>query len=277
MNDVGYVADILGERFSAWCSLRLADVKAALYDLLCTRTDSMQEILDALQRAKSQLVGAEDCAWWRTDSGGYLREFAFLKRLTRPMCLAVVLSKDDLPTMVTKLNFSFLDLLVRIQTVQDTVADALLMRACILDRCCAESDELRDLQQNMLKAGVPLLKSKSGLDSIAMTLETAPQLEKQLRELLMALNREMGPQGGSRLSTVCNSKTLIKTWSRRLGNQFQSIEAKSTISGSASKELTSKSYDEVLRRRKELIANHKKLRTRGHSSRGGRLTPMRWR
>jgi hypothetical protein len=153
----------------------------AIYRLLCQQTDHFDDILaacDQLQERKpvvGVLLGEDEVEWWAASSNRPediipLRDFAFLRRLAMPMCArshvasraysngaAASATRDASEETVCFPDFSFLDVLLRIEIAQGAVIDGLMLRIVqlesVIDQVTQESKSLvRDLQRRLLSS-----------------------------------------------------------------------------------------------------------------------------
>eukprot|EP00540_Astrosyne_radiata_P000366 CAMPEP_0116838908 /NCGR_PEP_ID=MMETSP0418-20121206/9475_1 /TAXON_ID=1158023 /ORGANISM="Astrosyne radiata, Strain 13vi08-1A" /LENGTH=932 /DNA_ID=CAMNT_0004468965 /DNA_START=205 /DNA_END=3004 /DNA_ORIENTATION=+ len=175
------------------------ELEGPVYEMLCTQSDTMDDIVDALQcveNGESRLVGEDDLEWWRSrQDDTRLRQLAFLSRLCRPMCLAIhnmSISKEDKdeeavdvhsrPYFVGKLSFSFLDVLMRMPQLYQSVVDAVMIRVSSLETTKSNCSRQAQLQRSLLEA---VLKSAENLpmrvlDSFRMSISTTPTVKETL-------------------------------------------------------------------------------------------------
>ena len=109
----------------------------SIYDLICLKSDSMEEILNSCQVLKEtkklsskSLVGETDLGWW-SSSYHHTRELVFLKRLLMPALIKISFADDEI---IQYLDFSIADifLAMNMRGFQSIVIDALLLRTCLL-------------------------------------------------------------------------------------------------------------------------------------------------
>lgn len=147
----------------------------AIYRLVCQQSDDLSDILaacDVLNQRKSidgeTVFGEDEVEYWTERSNEPmsksrpLREFALLRRLALPMCTRTrmasrpskVKAGRDSPAEeeICFPDFSFLDMLLRIEITQAAVIDALMLRILQLENVAKRINKdgkpmVRDLQR----------------------------------------------------------------------------------------------------------------------------------
>jgi hypothetical protein len=142
-------------------------VRQAVYELICTSSDSMGQVLEAISKFESttrdeELVGEVDLQLWNAvpTASSFCRRLAFLHRmLSRPLCVKKV-HLDII--QIQSLPFTFLKLLYDMSEIQEYVVDALLLQLS----CLGGENTLENL---LMKELVDFVSTAAGERSIHNT------------------------------------------------------------------------------------------------------------
>jgi hypothetical protein len=142
-------------------------IKHGIYDLICMKSDSMEEIHAACTTFTEasicgrNLLGADELGWL-TSKSVPIRQLAFLRRLMHHVYVKV---KFESCEIVKRLPFCFIEVLFRLDSPghQAIVIDAMLLRTCQLQEQANHSPKQKHLQLNLLST---LNRSMKTLDFV---------------------------------------------------------------------------------------------------------------
>lgn len=294
--DCGFVLESLNELSDTELSERIKErlllpdlehvtksaIRRGVYDLLCTSSDTQSQVIDSVakfqtnQTRGNRMFGEGELRWWNSSPtrSGYYRRLTFFRRLTRPICVKVVVGET---VVARKYDKSLLNILLDLPEIQEYVLDAILLQICCLS-CLEEisSKEAAFLRHLVrILAGVTdsgrVFEKDAYQDAMGFVCEIRPQL----KDLMPTLTDQVGRDGVEAAGRLYNQKT--KTWysyiNKIQGSEHVKVQAPHKRSSKSGSPIVLENRQKFMEERRILIDEHmtkKHLNDKG--SLGHRLT-----